>query len=56
MGGEKKIKEDGRYIVVDNLNAYYDYQNLETAKLSFAARCSYLEKTKKGENNEKENT
>lgn len=41
------IKENGRYIVVDSINAYYPYENLETAKLSFAARCSYLEEKEK---------
>jgi hypothetical protein len=38
------VKENDTYVVVDNHNAYYPYQKLETAKLSFAARCSYLEK------------
>lgn len=38
------IKQYGMYIVIDNHNAYYPYQKLETAKLSFEARCNYLEK------------
>lgn len=40
------LKEKGMYIVIDNHNAYYPYQNLETAKLSFEARCNYLQKEK----------